>query len=116
MAIKLKRAYEKPAKSDGCRILVERLWPRGVSKEAAKIDHWARDLAPSTELRKWFDHDPDKWPEFQRRYLRELKGNAAALDELREMIRTGPATFVFASRETRLSCAVVLKEHLEDNP
>ena len=82
MPISLKRAYEKPSRSDGRRILVERLWPRGVSKQAARIDLWAKEIAPSTELRRWYDHDPDKWPEFERRFRAELRGNDAALEPI----------------------------------
>ena len=78
MSITLKRAYETPSRSDGCRILVERLWPRGLSKEKAEVDFWARDLAPSNDLRRWYQHDPDKWPEFRRRYFAEVAKNRAA--------------------------------------
>ena len=113
MPIALKRAYEQPSRSDGCRILVERLWPRGLSKDAAKIDLWCKDAAPSPELRRWFDHDPDKWTEFQRRYRRELKTRDEALDPIRARLEAGPVTFVFASREQRYNNAVALKQHLE---
>ena len=84
MAIKLKRVYLKPEKSDGCRILVDRLWPRGLSKQKAKVDHWLRDIAPSTALRKWYGHDPRRWAGFQRRYRTELKGEKEALKEFVE--------------------------------
>lgn len=113
MTIALKRAYEDPTPDDGCRILVERLWPRGVSKERAKIDLWTKDAAPSTELRRWFDHQPDRWDEFKRRYFVELGERPDALDPIRETLAKGPVTFVFASRETRLNNAVALKEYLE---
>lgn len=113
MPIALKRAYEKPTSDDGCRILVERLWPRGLSKRDAKIDYWAKDAAPSPELRRWFGHDPAKWEEFRRRYLRELGTRWAALEPIRERLRSGRVTFVFAARDLRHNSAVVLKEYLE---
>ena len=116
MAIRLKRVYDEPARSDGCRILVERLWPRGLSKQAARVDLWPKEAAPSPELRRWFDHDPEKWPEFRRRYFRELRARAAVLEPLREQLAAGPVTFVFASREERFNNAVALKEYLERQP
>ncbi len=111
--IALIRAYETPPDDDRTRILVERLWPRGVSKEQARIDHWLRHLAPSTNLRKWYDHVLDRWPEFQRRYTLELDANPGALDELRAICRAGPVSFVFAARDTEHNSAVVLKAYLE---
>jgi uncharacterized protein YeaO (DUF488 family) len=114
VSISLKRAYEDPAPSDGCRILVERLWPRGLSKQDAEIDLWAREAAPSTELRRWFDHDPDKWAEFRRRYFEELHGRRDAVETILERIRAGPVTFVFASRETRFNNAVALKAYVDE--
>jgi uncharacterized protein YeaO (DUF488 family) len=113
MAVSLKRAYDKPARSDGCRILVERLWPRGLTKQAARIDLWARDAAPSTELRRWFAHDPAKWSEFKRRYFAELQGRPEAVQAIVERLRAGPVTFVFSSREPRFNNAVALREYLE---
>lgn len=113
MSIYLKRAYETPSSSDGCRILVERLWPRGVSKQAARIDLWAKDTAPSAELRRWFNHEPDKWVEFKQRYFEELQGQQEALQALVERVDAGPVTFVFASRELRFNNAVALKEYVE---
>ena len=113
MPISLKRAYEPPSPSDCCRILVERLWPRGVSKLAAQIDLWAKEAAPSTELRRWFNHEPDKWAEFKRRYFEELRSRQEALRPIVERARAGQVTFVFASRETRFNNAVALKEYLE---
>lgn len=113
MSIKLKRAYESPAQSDGCRILVERLWPRGLARAEAKIDLWAKDVAPSTELRKWFGHDPERWPEFKRRYFHELSQSQEALAPLLEQVRGGPVTFVFGAREMRFNNAVALKQYLE---
>ena len=114
MQIALKRAYDAPSPDDGTRILVERLWPRGVSKDKAQIDLWSKEAAPSTELRRWFDHDPDKWLEFKRRYFEELHVRAQALDPILEHLRAGPVTFVFASRELRFNNAVALKEYVED--
>ena len=114
MTIALKRAYDPPARSDGCRVLVERLWPRGVRKEDLKIDLWAKDAAPSTELRRWFGHDADRWSEFKRRYRAELGSRPGALDALRERLRLhDTVTFVFAAKETRFNNAVALKEILE---
>jgi uncharacterized protein YeaO (DUF488 family) len=111
MSISLKRAYEPPAETDGTRVLVDRLWPRGVTKSKAKIDLWLKDVAPSTELRKWFGHDPERWPEFQKRYRAELKGNPA-LSELREQSRQGNITLVYAARDELHNDAVVLKQVL----
>jgi len=113
MSISLKRAYEAPSRSDGCRILVERLWPRGVSKQDARIDLWPKEAAPSTELRRWFAHDPEKWKAFKRRYFAELKKRPEALAPIRERVEAGPVTFVFASRELRFNNAVALKEYVE---
>ena len=113
MSISLKRAYEAPSPSDGCRILVERLWPRGLSKKNAKIDLWPKEAAPSTELRRWFSHEPAKWLEFKRRYLAELRVREPVVELILERLAAGPVTFVFAARETRFNNAVALKEFLE---
>lgn len=113
MRIRLKRAYEKPAKSDGKRILVERLWPRGLTKEAAALDDWFREVAPSPELRKWYGHDPEKWPEFQKRYRAELKANKEEVDRLRALCEKGTVTFVYAARDEERNSAAVLKRYLE---
>lgn len=113
MAIRLKRAYEDPAGNDGYRVLVDRIWPRGVSKEDAEIDAWMKELAPSNELRKWFDHDPDKWDEFKRRYFRELRGKDDAIDQLVERLADGRVTLVFGARDTEHNNAVALKEYLK---
>lgn len=110
--IRLKRVYEKPSQSDGLRILVERLWPRGLSKQAANIDLWIRDIAPSTELRKWFNHDPAKWDAFQRRYSAELRRNAAPLKNLKGKIKGRTVTFLFAARDVQHNSAKVLKRVL----
>ena len=111
MSISLKRAYEPPVKTDGIRILVDRLWPRGVTKSKASIDLWLKDLAPSTELRKWFGHDPKKWSEFQKRYRAELNGNPALL-KLRTLTRRGNVTLVYAAKDELHNGAVVLKKFL----
>jgi uncharacterized protein YeaO (DUF488 family) len=108
----LKRAYESPTKHDGQRILVDRLWPRGLAKVKAKIDVWLKEVAPSTELRQWFAHDPAKWAEFKRRYRTELKGNPAWL-ELQAMARQGHLTLVYAAKDQLHNEAVVLKQLLE---
>ncbi len=113
MAIQLKRAYEKPQKSDGFRVLIDRIWPRGVRKEDLKLDQWLRTLAPSTELRQWFGHDPEKWQEFRKRYFRELDTHPDEIKLLRERMRAGPLTIVFGSREERFNNATALKEYLE---
>ena len=107
--IKLKRAYLPAAAGDGTRILVDRLWPRGVRKPDAAIDLWAKDIAPSTALRKWFDHDPARWPEFRRRYAAELRRHPDELAELRARARREPVTLVFAARDELHNDAVVLR-------
>ncbi len=117
MDIRLKRAYEAPARSDGPRVLVDRIWPRGVSKDDADIDHWLKGLAPSTELRKWFGHDPQKWPEFCDRYLKELKSDEAAEDRAtlaRILDEHKRITLVFASKDTEHNNAVALKRFMKD--
>lgn len=110
--VRLKRAYEAPSPEDGRRILVDRLWPRGVSKSKAAIDRWMKEIAPSTELRRWFAHDPKRWDEFRRRYRIELSSQAEALDELRTMARSGPVTLVYAARDTDHNEAIVLRDLL----
>ena len=111
--IKLKRAYEKPAKDDGERILVERLWPRGLTKLQAKIDLWLKDVAPSTELRRWFGHDPDKWDEFRRRYQKELKENNDLIKLLKRKAKAGTITLIYAARDEEHNGALVLKRFLQ---
>ncbi len=113
MLIKLKRVYEEPETSDGIRILVERLWPRGLSKEKAKVDIWLKDAAPSTELRKWFSHDPEKWEEFKKRYYNELQQKEQLLKDTFEDILKENITFVYASKEEEFNNAVALKEYVE---
>ena len=107
--IQLKRAYAAPAGSDGMRILVDRIWPRGLRKENAKIDLWLKDIAPSTELRRWFHEDETRWPEFQRRYRREIRGNQESLSLLEQRARTGPITLLFAAADVEHNNAVVLR-------
>ena len=111
MKVALKRAYEPPSAGDGMRVLVDRLWPRGISKAKARIDVWLKDVAPSTELRKWFGHDPGKWPEFQQRYRDELKGSPA-LAELRRLAREGHVTLVYGAKDEEHNDAVVLAKLL----
>jgi uncharacterized protein YeaO (DUF488 family) len=110
--IHLKRAYEEPSPSDGSRILVERLWPRGLSKERAKVDAWLKEVAPSQELRRWYGHDVAKWQEFKKRYRAELAANKDAVAELRRRIGAGTVTFVYAARDEEHNSALVLKEYL----
>ena len=110
--IRLKRAYEPPAAEDGRRILVDRLWPRGVRKADAAIDRWLKDIAPSTELRRWFGHDPSRWDEFQRRYRDELSGKAELLDELRALAHEGPVTLVYSAHDEQHNDAIVLRDVL----
>lgn len=113
MTIHLKRAYEPPDPGDGFRILVDRLWPRGIAKSSAHIDLWHKEVAPTTGLRKWFGHDPSKWEEFRSRYLAELKNNREAIDELMRHIRRGVVTLVYGAKDEAHNHAVVLKEYLE---
>jgi uncharacterized protein YeaO (DUF488 family) len=110
--IKLKRAYDPPARDDGARFLVERLWPRGIRKSDLPLDGWLRDVAPSTELRRWFAHDPRKWTEFQRRYRLELRRQPSRLEQLVTAARRGPTTLVYSARDTEHNAAVVLRDHL----
>jgi len=110
--VKLKRAYELPAADDGTRVLVDRLWPRGVSKEHAALDQWMKDISPSTELRKWFGHDPARWEEFCRRYTEELHQNAERLSQLRSLTREGPVTLVYSAHDEVHNDAIVLRDLL----
>ena len=114
MQIWLKRAYEEPGERDGTRILVDGIWPRGVSKEDLKIDLWLKEIAPSKDLRKWFGHDPEKWNEFRRRYFAELEERGEAVDVLLSKAREGRVTLVFGARDERHNNAVALKEYLEN--
>lgn len=110
--IALKRAYDPPDEADGVRVLVDRLWPRGLAKAAAAIDQWPKDVTPSTELRKWFHHDPDQWVEFRRRYVAELKDKGSELEALRKLAQAGPITLVYAACDTPHLHATVLRDVL----
>jgi uncharacterized protein YeaO (DUF488 family) len=114
--ITVKRVYDAPDAGDGRRILVDRLWPRGLTKEKAKIDYWAKNVSPSNELRKWYGHEPGKWEEFKKRYFAELDGTQAALDELIGKMGKGPVTFVYSSTERAINNAEALKIYLEAKP
>lgn len=113
MRIKLKRIYDKASKEDGLRILVDRLWPRGVSKKDASIDIWFRDIGPSNELRNWFNHDPKKWDKFKSRYFSELHNNSELVADLIESAKKGQITLIYGTKETRFNNATALKEYLE---
>ncbi len=113
--VRLKRAYDPSAANDGKRILIDRLWPRGMKKTQAAIDEWLKEVAPSTELRKWFGHDPARWPKFRRRYLKELHGHRADLDRLRALARQGTVTLVFSAHDQAHNDAVVLRDLLLGN-
>ena len=111
--IRIRRAYEPAARGDGRRLLVERLWPRGMRKEALRLDAWVKDVAPSTELRKWFSHRVDRWTEFQRRYRRELSAHRDAWSPILEASRRGPVTLVYSAHDPEHNAAVVLRDYLE---
>jgi uncharacterized protein YeaO (DUF488 family) len=108
--VRLKRAYEPPAPDDGERILVDRLWPRGVSRADAALDAWMKDIAPSTALRQWFAHDPARWDMFRDRYAEELRGHADLVEQLRERARRGPITLVYSAHDAEHNDAVVLRD------
>jgi uncharacterized protein YeaO (DUF488 family) len=112
MNIRIKRAYEEPDREDGTRILVDRLWPRGLTKEKARIDLWLKDVAPSTELRKWFAHDPAKWAEFRSRYQEELRRNEEQVSILRKEAAKGTVTLVYGARDQQHNEAVILQRLL----
>lgn len=111
--IRVKRVYDRPAATDGERFLVDQLWPRGLTKQKVKVQSWFKEVAPSTALRKWYQHEPAKWKEFQRRYFRELDDKPEAWQALLEAARQGDITLVFSSREAELNNAVALKDYLE---
>ena len=113
MLIKLKRAYEKPEPEDGKRILVDKLWPRGLRKEKAKIDEWLKDVAPSTELRRWYAHDPTKWVQFKERYWKELDAKSEQVAALVKECERSTVTFVFSSKEEKLNNAMALKDYID---
>ena len=110
--VRLKRAYEPPAADDGTRILIDRLWPRGVKKTDAAIDEWMKEIAPSSALRKWFGHEPGRWQEFRRRYQSEIRQHPEQFEQLRTLARHGPITLVFSARDEAHNDAVVLKDLL----
>jgi uncharacterized protein YeaO (DUF488 family) len=111
--LNLKRVYEAPHKDDGTRILVDRLWPRGLTKEKAKVDLWLKEIAPSTELRKWFGHDPKKWRSFRKRYETELKDHADEIRLLKSKVKEGTVTLIYGARDQEHNEALVLKQFLE---
>ena len=113
MTVKLKRVYEPRGSDDGYRVLVDRLWPRGVSKENAAVDLWLREIAPSDELRKWFGHDPARWREFRRRYFTELEEKSELVAQIRDRARTGVVTLLFGARDEENNQAVALKEYMQ---
>jgi uncharacterized protein YeaO (DUF488 family) len=115
MVIRLKRAYEPPGSDDGFRVLVDRLWPRGVSKSAARIDLWLKEIAPSAALRQWFGHDPAKWSTFRARYFQELENKGAAVEQLIAHVRHGTVTLVYGAKDQEHNDAVALKEFLESD-
>ena len=110
MKIKIKRVYEKPSEEDGTRILVDRLWPRGLTKQKAGIGLWLKEIAPSAELRKWFAHDPEKWTEFRKRYKEELKNNTQQIEIFKKQLKNGTVTLVYAAKDEKHNEALVLKE------
>lgn len=112
MKVAIKRVYEEPKESDGTRILVDRLWPRGLKKEKAKVDLWLKEVAPSNELRKWFAHDPKKWAEFQKRYKEELLENAEQLAVLKQEVKKGPVTLLYGAHDEEHNQAVALEKML----
>lgn len=111
--LQVRRVYDPPARSDGCRVLVDRIWPRGLSKEAAKLDAWIKDVAPSSELRKWFGHEPSRWVSFKHKYFRELDERGEALAQLLEACSARTLTLLFAAKDSAHNNAVALKEYLD---
>jgi len=111
--VKVKRVYDPASSGDGRRILVDRLWPRGIRKEDAAVDEWLKDIAPSNELRKWYSHDPAKWSEFRKRYKVELKDKTGIIEKLRQESKKRTVTLLYSSKETKLNNAVALKEFIE---
>jgi uncharacterized protein YeaO (DUF488 family) len=111
--IQVKRAYDPPQPGDGTRFLVDRLWPRGIKKEDLQVDDWLKEVAPSDDLRKWFGHDPDKWPVFKQRYFGELDARSEALEPIRKALGQGDVTLVYGARDTEHNQAVALKQYLE---
>lgn len=114
MTVRIKRVYDVPADEDGCRVLVDRIWPRGLPKSEARIDRWLKEIAPSTELRRWFGHDPSRWNEFRSRYRGELEGSSALVQELVGKARSASLTLLFSARDQQHNQAVVLREWIEE--
>lgn len=114
MLVKIKRAYASPSRLDGYRVLVDRLWPRGISKSDVRIDEWQKDCAPSTELRKWFGHDANKWDKFKQRYTSELEANKEKVADFVNRAKKGPITLVYGAKDEQHNQAVVLKRFIED--
>ena len=114
MQIWVKRIYDEPKPQDGTRVLVDRLWPRGLKKEDAALDEWIKDIAPSDELRKWFNHEKDKWPEFKSRYLKELQRQEESLGRLKALVGSGRVTLLYGAKEADFNNAIALKEFLEE--
>lgn len=112
MTVLLKRIYEPAKASDGKRVLVDRLWPRGISKERAKLKLWLKEIAPSTELRKWFNHDPKKWPEFQKRYKQELRNNRYAVNQLKSLAKKQTVTLLYGARDEEHNEALVIQQFI----
>lgn len=115
MNIQTKRIYEAPSPSDGIRILVDRVWPRGVSKERADLAFWFKEIAPSTELREWFNHDPEKWPEFKKRYFKELDKIPNEVMRLQKSLRKGTVTLLYGAKDEEHNQAIALEEYLRKN-
>jgi uncharacterized protein YeaO (DUF488 family) len=114
--INVKRVYETPLPEDGLRVLVDRLWPRGLTKEKARIDLWLKDIAPSNELRRWYAHDPEKWAEFRKRYFEELQDQSKAVQTVLDLLRQGSVTLLYSSKELHINNAFALKEYLKSLP
>jgi uncharacterized protein YeaO (DUF488 family) len=112
--IQLKRAYDKPSSGDGYRILIDRIWPRGISKDELKIDEWLKDIAPSTDLRKWFGHEPVKWDDFKKRYFKELKQKKELTKKITEKMKNHNITFIYSAKDREHNNAVALKEYIEN--
>jgi uncharacterized protein YeaO (DUF488 family) len=114
VGVKVKRVYDKPAKSDGLRVLVDRIWPRGLKKSEARIDQWLREIAPSTSLRKWFKHDPRKWEQFKKKYAAELEEHREEVEKLARECRKRSVTLLFGAKNTAHNNALALKEYVEE--
>ena len=113
MPIRMKRAYDKPSRRDGIRVLVDRLWPRGLTKDQVRVAVWLKEAAPSTQLRQWFKHDPDNWPDFRKKYIRELRQHPETLEPIRRQARDRVVTLVYSARDEQHNNAAVVKESLD---